>query len=272
MVAVMSTRARSRASGSFVRSTPGSQSLERGLALLRAFRVGGGALCNAELAARAGLPRPTVSRLTRSLVDAGFLAYDHGERGYRLTAVCLGLAQAYRSSERRLEVALPLMRGLAEGRRVNVGLAQSDGPDMIYLESVRLSRLGIFRRIVPGSRIPMSLTALGRAFLAGLPAGERKTMLRRLRQTHGAAWPSVQAEIDAAIRSVREVGLCRAEWQAGMTSLAVPLRAPDGVLYAINISFPEPLPHVEEATVAEYGRLLIALAAEVRAAWLRAEC
>jgi hypothetical protein len=67
-----STRARTQATGTFVRSTPGSHSLERGLALLRAFRHGVDVLTNAELADRAQLPRPTVSRLTRSLVDAGF--------------------------------------------------------------------------------------------------------------------------------------------------------------------------------------------------------
>eukprot|EP01032_Pedospumella_encystans_P037671 gene37671-42668_t len=87
-----STRARTQATGTFVRSTPGSHSLERGLALLRAFRHGVDVLTNAELADRAQLPRPTVSRLTRSLVDAGFLAYDIEQRGYRLTAACLSLA------------------------------------------------------------------------------------------------------------------------------------------------------------------------------------
>ncbi|KAF1067457.1 helix-turn-helix domain-containing protein [Variovorax sp.] len=151
-----STRARTQATGTFVRSTPGSHSLERGLALLRAFRHGVDVLTNAELADRTQLPRPTVSRLTRSLVDAGFLAYDLEQRGYRLTAACLSLALSFRSSEATLARALPLMRALAEGRRVNVGLAVADQLEMVYLESVRLSRLGIFRRILPGSRLPIA--------------------------------------------------------------------------------------------------------------------
>lgn len=73
---VPSTRRLSRESGRFVRSTPGSRSLSRGLQLLRTFRNGIGALTNAEMADRTGLARLTVSRLTRTLVENGFLHYD----------------------------------------------------------------------------------------------------------------------------------------------------------------------------------------------------
>lgn len=261
-----STRAQSRSSGGFVRSTPGSHSLERGLQLLRAFRPGVQALANAELAARTGLPRPTVSRLTRSLVDAGFLAYDHAQRGYRLAPVCLTLALAYRGSDRALDAALPLMRSLAEGRRVNVGLATADGLEMVYLDSVRLSRLGLFRRIVPGSRIPIAATALGCAFLAGLPPAERRAWLARLKAEQPTGWTAQRRAVDGALRAVREHGYCDARWQPGMTSVAVPLRAPQGGLYALNVSFPV-LEASPRAGVPEHGALLLQLARQVQAAW-----
>ena len=144
MTTAVSTRTLSRTTGRYVRATPGSQSLARGLALLRAFRPGIGVLTNADLASRTGLPRPTVSRLTHSLVDAGFLDYDHVQRGYRLTVVYLSLALSYRTSQIALDLALPLMRTLAEVRRLNVGLAVLDDAEMVYLDSVRLSRLGVF--------------------------------------------------------------------------------------------------------------------------------
>jgi len=109
-----SSRQRSRATGRFIRETPGSRSLERGLALLRAFRQGGPALTNADLAERVGLPRPTVSRLTRSLVDSGFLSFDFEQRAYRLTPVYLSLALVYRDDFPELDLALPAMRAVAE--------------------------------------------------------------------------------------------------------------------------------------------------------------
>lgn len=252
-----STRSLTRENKVFVRSTAGSQSLERGLLLLRAFRHGVGVLTNAELAERVQLPRPTVSRLTRSLVDAGFLLYDIEAKGYRLAPVCLTLALSYRSSEPTLEMALPHMRALAEGRRVNVGLAVADRTEMVYLDSVRLSRLGIFRRLSPGSRIPIAQTSLGCAYLAGLPMAQRKTLLELLKREHGSAWPALKRHVDNSLQSVQESGFCAAQWAAGMAAVAAPLQTMSG-LYALNVSFPIGN-EVSATDVRSHGDLLLGL-------------
>jgi DNA-binding IclR family transcriptional regulator len=179
-----------------------------------------------------------VSRLTRSLVDAGFLIYDLPHKAYRLAPACLSLALAYRSAEPVLERALPLMRELAEGRRVNVGLAVADQLDMVYLDSVRRSRLGIFRRLLPGSRIPIAPTAMGCAWLAGLAPAMRRPWMARLEQAHGADWPALERHIRQSLRDVRSQGFCHAQWAAGMAAVATPLQAPGTALYALNVSFP----------------------------------
>ena len=263
MTETRSTRARTLATGTFVRSTKGSQSLERGLALLRAFRTGTLALSNAELAERCQLPRPTVSRLTRSLVDAGFLVFDTREKAYRLSAACLSMALAFRTSETTLQIALPFMRQLAESRQVNVGLAVVDALEVVYLESVRLSRIGAFRRIVPGSRIPLAETALGCAWLAGLPEAERRALLARLRSLHGRGWPQLQGQVRDALASVRDHGFCRALWQPGLTSVATPIRSPSGSLYSLNVSFPIP-PSGEDECVQLHANLLLELAKDIQ--------
>jgi DNA-binding IclR family transcriptional regulator len=234
----LSTRRVTQQTGKFTRDTPGSQSLERGLQLLRAFRTGRSSLTNAELAERTGLPKPTVSRLTRSLVESGFLSYDLGARAYRLAVVVLSLAQAFRQDEPALQVSLPFMKKVAEGERINVGLAVADKGEMVYLESVRESRHGIFRRISPGSRTPVELTALGRAYLAGLSRSERQKLLVNTALKYGAEWSAIQREINHAVAEVAARGYCAAAWQAGMVSVAAPLSAPDKTLYSINISFP----------------------------------
>ncbi len=266
MKPALSTRAQSRASGSFVRTSPGSHSLERGLGLLRAFRVGSVVLTNADLAARCGLPRSTVSRLTRSLVDAGFLSYDHGERGYRLSAVCLSLALSYRTSQAALDAALPLMRGLAEGRRINVGLAVLDQTEMVYLDSVRLGRSSLFRRLVPGSRIPVALTALGRAYMFAMPVDERQALLNRLAAEHGARWPRIQKEISASFKELRRLGYCWAEWQQGAVAIAASVREPNGQRYALNVSSQIPSGPMEPF-IASHGELLRELTVAIEARW-----
>ena len=50
--------------------------LAHGLDVLSAFRTGTGALSNADLAASTGLSRPTVSRLTHTLAQLGYLKRD----------------------------------------------------------------------------------------------------------------------------------------------------------------------------------------------------
>src|SRR4029078_4281603 len=50
--------------------------LAHGLDVLAAFRNGSGSLSNADLAAHTGLSRPTVSRLTYTLAQLGYLKRD----------------------------------------------------------------------------------------------------------------------------------------------------------------------------------------------------
>ena len=66
-----------------------NRSLLRGLEILRAFRPGSDVLGNAEIAERTGLPKSTVSRLTGTLLQAGFLFYSPRHRGYSLGVAVL---------------------------------------------------------------------------------------------------------------------------------------------------------------------------------------
>lgn len=235
--------------------------------LLRAFRSGGALLTNAELAERVDLPRPTVSRLTRSLVDSGFLAFDMENRAYRLTAVFLSIARVFRDDVPALDLALPLMKNVAEGESINVGLAVADQLEMVYLESVRESRRGIFRRIVPGSRTPMELTSLGRTHLFALDKETRQRILQRIASKYSRGWPEVEAQITHALTALAMKGFCVAAWQPGMVAIAAPLKAPDRTLYALNISFPSSAAETEDAQVERYAPMLLRLAKDIASAW-----
>ena len=62
--------------------------LARGLELLRAFGTGEEYLGNAELSNRTHIPRPTVSRLTYTLTQLGYLQHNRHLEKYRLGQVC----------------------------------------------------------------------------------------------------------------------------------------------------------------------------------------
>jgi hypothetical protein len=52
--------------------------LAKGLVVLEAFEAGASLLGNMEIAARTGIPRPTVARLTHTLAELGYLRHDEG--------------------------------------------------------------------------------------------------------------------------------------------------------------------------------------------------
>lgn len=262
-----SSRQQTRQTGVFVRTTPGSQSLERGLRILRTFRYGVDSLTNADIAERTGLVRPTVSRLCRSLVDSGFLEFDRQQNAYRLSVASLSLALSFRSSDPVLETALPLMRELAQSRKVNVSLATADQLEMVYVETVRFSRQGVFRHHAAGSRIPIAVTSLGRAYLAGLPPLQRQSLLEKLQSAHGKDGPKTQEQLLQALKLFELRGFCYTQWQAGMGSVASPIQSPSGRTYAIHISYHIEAPDSETRQMDMHAALLSHLVHDVKAAW-----
>src|SRR4029450_2678732 len=60
------------------------EALARGLAILRCFRATDHFLGNQEIARRTGLPKPTVSRLTHTLTQTGFLSHSSHRDEYTL--------------------------------------------------------------------------------------------------------------------------------------------------------------------------------------------
>jgi len=234
----------------------GNRSLERGIGILRAFRPGIDTLGNGEIADRTGLPRATVSRLTKTLVAFGMLDEVPAERSYRLAAALLSFGHAVRMGSPVLNVLGPLMRAESTRRRLNVGLATADRAMMVYLESIRYNSRPTLRTIVAGQQVPMELTSLGRAYLAGIADGERAKLMTQFKRRSAAATKVLIADIQTSIRAVRRDGYCAVSWQPGVLAVAAPI-AVDGLpVYALNMSMQDIEP--TEALAAEIGSYLIA--------------
>jgi DNA-binding IclR family transcriptional regulator len=242
--------------------SPLNRSLKRGIAVLRAFRPGTELLGNGEISERTGLPRASISRLTQTLVEAGFLEYDSRERAYRLAAPVLTLGHAMRSGSSVLRVATPPMAALARRLRINVGLAVCDGDEMVYLESVRFNARGRERSVVSGHRVPIELTALGRAWLAVAPEAERAALMAQWRLKRRGRWRRLEAEISAAADSVAAKGYCVASWQPQVVVLATPLILLRRPIHSLNVSVTTDRPVA--AVVRQLERPLLTLAAELR--------
>lgn len=232
--------------------------------ILRAFRPGSEVLGNGELAERTGLSRATVTRLAQTLVGTGYLSYDPTRHAYRLGTPVLSLAHAMRSGSAVLSAALPLMRSLAQARRINIALAVADRDEMVYLESVRHHRRVSLRNVVSGQRVPMELTSLGRAYLAVLPTPQREALMASFRTRRRSDWRRIEREIDEAAESVRRLGYCVASWQPEIVAVATPLPLRDHPVHVLNASVAsDAAPAVVARTL---GAPLLELAQRIRTA------
>jgi DNA-binding IclR family transcriptional regulator len=241
-----------------------NNALARGLAILRSFQFDRKFLGNVELAEATGLSKPTISRLTYTLMQLGYLRYREELGKYELAAGVVGLAYPYLVNMSVPAVARPLMEELARRTGTNVGLGVHEGLSILYLE-YSLGEPHPNRRQRVGFRIPMVRTAMGRACLGAMDPIERQRLFEQLREFYRKDWRELREELEDAVEQVETTGFCIAAGTFHRTtnSVAVPFVHPEsGLLMAFNS---QASAQVQTRAVMESnGKLLLALAAEVR--------
>ena len=179
----------------------------RGMQVLRAFKSDRAALANSELVRRTGLPKATVSRLTSTLIQLGFLRRVRGGREFELAATPLGIGHAFIATSELLQTADPLMQELADHLNVSVALTIPDGLDMLYVgyrvgQKVATLRLGI------GSVLPMATTSIGHAFLWALPLPEQERRIALLKRHAGSKATLLDQDIRRSFAELNATGTC----------------------------------------------------------------
>src|SRR6201996_1263571 len=138
--------------------------LAHGLDVLAAFRNSSGSLSNADLALHTGLSRPTVSRLTYTLEQLGYLKRDAKGR-FELGLGVLAAAYPVLSALKVRQLARPLIREFAAYTGGTVSIAMPFGLDFIYVETLRTTDAVTHLPDV-GFASSLAPTAVGRALLS----------------------------------------------------------------------------------------------------------
>lgn len=222
--------------------------LARGLELLRCFSPQAPERSNSELAAETGLPRSTVSRLTRTLVDYGYLRHDAARRRYRVGPSVLALGYAALANLRVRDLARPHLQALADATQALVSLSTRDRLAMMYIENCRPAS-SMTLRLHVGSHLPLATTSIGRAFLAGLPAAEQAYLCQQLagrepqagEASASADTATQQAALQRELERYRNQGYCLSlgEWKRDVNAVAVPLTSTAATdLLVLSISGP----------------------------------
>ena len=198
--------------------------LARGLEVLRCFKPGEQFLGNQEIAKRTGLPKPTVSRLTYTLTQLGFLNYSEILGKYSLGTGVLSIGNAFLSNMNIRQVARPLMQELADHAHASVALGARDRLEMVYIENCRSSATSFTLNLDVNSRIPIATTAMGRAYICGLPEGQRDHLLDQIKARSEEEWPRIKTHLEQAFRDYQEKGFCLSvgDWQKDVNAVAVP--------------------------------------------------
>jgi DNA-binding IclR family transcriptional regulator len=149
-----------------------------------------------------------------------------------------------------------------------VAVGGRDRHSMIYFGQSR-NGLTLGVQLDVGSRIPIATTAMGRAYLWALPAEERATLLRELRDHYGnSRWSRMRDGIERAGEMVARHGftMSTGEWQNDVAAVGVALRLNDGTgPYAFNCGAPA-FRFPEERLRNDIGPRLVAMVRNIEAA------
>ncbi len=244
------------------RSSDFVQSLERGLAVIRAFDEDHPELTLSDVARATDLTRAAARRFLLTLVDLGYVRSDG--RLFALRPRVLELGYSYLSSMSLPEVAHPHMEALSGKIRESCSIAVLDGEDIVYVARVVTRRI-MTVAITVGTRFPAYATSMGRVLLAGQPDSWLDSYLKDA--TFEPITPKTitdPAPLRKALERVRAQGYCVVdqELEIGLRSMAVPIRGSDGsFLAAMNVSL-----HVSRGSVEAARREILPLLQESAAA------
>lgn len=242
--------------------------LARGLEILRCFEAHEPYLSNSDIAARTGLPKATVSRLTYTLCELDYLATDSRAGTYRLSSGVVNLGFSVLASMDIGDRVKEEMRALRDGPNsyITVALAEQHQLEAVYL-STSNSREGVTLAIRIGSRLPIFHSAIGRAILVGMSEHDRETVFATARKKGPEVEADGRAQVVEALAEFEKKGFCTGygTWLSDVNGIAVPVYSLGGErVYGLNVGGPS-FRVKKKQLESVYGPLLIKAAKMINA-------
>jgi IclR family transcriptional regulator, pca regulon regulatory protein len=236
--ATAGNRARSSAAdGGQPRNSDFVQSLDRGLAVIRAFGPDRERLSLSEVARVTGLTRAATRRFLLTLVKLGYVRNDGRE--FSLRPRVLELGYAYLSGLGMPEVAAPHLEELVAQVRESSSISVLDGDYIVYVARVPTKRI-MTVSISVGTRFPAYATSMGRVLLAGM---SQEDLDRYLAEAHFEAFTARTVTDPDRLREIvsdvarQGYAIVDQELEEGLRAIAAPIHGAGGaVTAAINVS------------------------------------
>jgi IclR family transcriptional regulator, pca regulon regulatory protein len=225
------------AAAGYQRNSDFVQSLDRGLAVIRAFGPDRERLSLSEVARATGLTRAATRRFLLTLVQLGYMRNDGRE--FSLRPRVLELGYAYLSGLALPEIAAPHLEELVAKIRESSSISVLDGDHIVYVARVPTKRI-MTVAISVGTRFPAYATSMGRVLLAAMSPEDFEEYLAHanLDALTGRTVTDREA-LRAVIRDVGRQGyaIVDQELEEGLRAIAAPIHGKaDTVTAAINVS------------------------------------
>ncbi len=213
------------------------QSLDRGLAVIRAFGPERERLSLSEVARATGLTRAAARRFLLTLVKLGYVRSDGRE--FSLRPRVLELGYAYLSGLALPEVAMPHLEDLSAKLHESTSISVLDGHQIVYVARVPTRRI-MTVAISVGTRFPAYATSMGRVLLAAMSKAELDQYLAEA--TFEAFTGQTVVDPDRLREIISDVAaqghsIVDQELEEGLRAIAVPIRGSAGTATAaLNVS------------------------------------
>lgn len=212
----------------------------RALTVLRALNIDNGASI-LKLHQATGISRTALYRIVGTLLRAGYLALDEQTQNYLLTPLVKHLSEGYDEDAWITEFAGPMLESLQHDVIWPTDLFTFFDDTMIMRRTTRRSSPWTFDRAYIGLRIPLLVTACGRAYLANVPDNIADGVLQRIFISHASDNEKYMAATAARqlLEKVRQDGYALREhgFMKETASIAVPVLVDGSARCSIAITY-----------------------------------
>lgn len=209
------------------------EALARGLRILEVLSSANGAMGNGQLSRATSLPPSTVSRLTDSLVQLGYLKVRSESGAYQLTPKNLRLGYPVLAHLPIAGRAQQAVDELGDRSGMTAALAVRDDLHMSFL-AVRRPRKARAVPLAVGGRLPISVSAAGIAFLRSMHEPNRSRMTSAIRSDLQRRGQPVE-EFDRRVAEPEQaVNVSLGGWHSDIGGVATAFRS-GGELYVVSV-------------------------------------
>lgn len=239
--------------------------LSRGIAVLRCFNAQRDQLGTSEIAQLTGLPQATVWRMCFTLQHLGCLVPVTGSEKLRVGMGILGLGLSALHQADVGDAAEREMKRIAKatGAAVSLGIFEQD--DILIIKRA-LGDTPLVVNNTIGSRLPISTTAMGWAYLVTLEEAQRNELLARLKYQYKGSAKQLHKAFEKEAAQFKSTGFVQTEGflHPEVKAVGTPVQwSSDGSMYYLSCGGPG---LSSDQLRMEIGPQLALLAAQISAA------